>query len=228
MTTAQQDLIAELAKAGLLTDEILSQIAANAQKLTEGSAEDKVTTKPAKTRAKGQQRKLYNSEVTETAKGKAANEAIEGERKHTNKRGVEYGRAPFNVPGGAKALHEARIADLDKSIPGISKIANIWSIGETAVMGSDGRPEKIEADLKLPAGFKKMVKKPWTWVRIPGRDTVIGQFKGDALMDRLVMAGYSYSQGNKAWATKSSGHAANGKEYRCRGVGAQGFNNLND
>jgi hypothetical protein len=177
--------------------------------------DDKVATQPSKAHKKGAKRKLFNSDVTvkPESEPKAKREA------GTNIRGVKTGRAP-HANGQPSALHAERVAALESLVPGISKIATIFSVGMTH------DKKKVEADLVAPSNFRLMVRKPWTWVEFPNKDVKIGKLTGTALFDKMAEAGYSWSRSNSMWVTKSSGYPAT-RKTRSERAGRTAFGNLN-
>ena len=119
-----------------------------------------------------------------------------------------YGKAP--VANGAHGMpdavgtHQARLAALEKAIPGITREAYVFSIGKNAA----GKLEKT---------LSRCVNNPFTYIELPGgKNQTVGSMDADAVRAAIKLCGYGFTkqhdrQGNSCafWATDCHGNPVN-------------------
>jgi len=133
-----------------------------------------------------------------------------------------YGTAPtaigqHNMPDPA-GTHRVRLDALEAAMPGITKIAYVFSVGKNA-------KGNLEKNLRL------MVNNPFTYIELPaGKATVVGGLTPDEVRSKLKACGYGFtkqrdSSGNLAcfWGCDSNGRPLRrvAKGYHKQNVAAQ-------
>ncbi|MCC7147166.1 MAG: hypothetical protein IT443_12030 [Phycisphaeraceae bacterium] len=117
-----------------------------------------------------------------------------------------YGTAE-TPKAGPEVVHKARVAQLDAAVPGLSKMAFIYSVG-------------VDAKGKYTREYGQMVNTPFTWVDLPGgKEFKTVGMNPDQVRRALKACGYGFSKTNNLWACDSKGRPVNRRAGRCRGVG---------
>lgn len=163
--------------------------------------------------------KPYDPAITVEPKRKPLTTAERDEKSKSH----GYGRSPspgFGLPRvtTARKVHAARVKELEAAIPGISKVAEIFSVGKQ--VGGRG--------FTTPNAFEKMSNVPFTWIELPGKNFKIGKLAAADIRVQLKALGYGWSKKNGQWATDSSGRAIGWRRGRCMGIGKAALDNASD
>ena len=124
----------------------------------------------------------------------------------------KYGQAPVvEQPGEgrtqAQRTHDVRIKALENALPGLCKVAYVFSVGKNAQM-------KFEKNLAL------CINNPFTWIELPGgKEFTLPGLTAQQIRDTIKKCGYGYSPKNQLWVTKSDGYPANARWAGCREIG---------
>lgn len=148
-----------------------------------------------KRRSKRQSKSEFHATVTENPSGKAKSDKAK-----------LYGRAPtVEQPGNgltaAQHTHKARLDALEQAIPGITKVAYVFSIGK-------------DANKKLCKNLALCVNVPFTYIELPdGKNQVVGNLTPDELRAKIKACGYGFTRQKDSdrngcffWACDSKGY----------------------
>ena len=149
---------------------------------------------------------------------------------------TDYGQAPtvfHKTRGGGKipdheGTKKARIAALEKRLPGVSSWAEISYVAIRR--GKEGKKCAFREKYTMDMSAMTVERAGFLWVAFPATESGAADWallkkltKKDKSEITAVMrsSGYGFSSGNKAWATDSSGNPVNRRNGKCQGVGRE-------